>query len=285
MRFLGIQYISLLTFNLVSAISWNFDEAIISVTGKSGASNAFKDKLSDHVPLASPVALDTTDTLKIIITAIENGIPKRPNQAFLLLRDQDNGLEVALPFAVRTNGKGKLEFSQKDLPIQLQKSSQPLRGTILLASFGPTIAFSNHVFNLDIRMNPSDSKLKYVRPVRYGKLDEIHHILKPDPKNPPIIISIFFIFAVAMTVPTLYLSWAYLGANLSHLPKAMKTAPIAYVLFFGSILAMEFVLFLYYIKWNLFQLLPAASIIGLITFLSGPRALSEVQSRRLNGER
>ena len=48
---------------------------------------------------------------------------------------------------------------------------------------------------------------------------------------------------------------------------------------------MEGVFFMYYTTWNLFQTLPAAAAVGLITFLSGIRALSEVQERRLVGLR
>lgn len=48
---------------------------------------------------------------------------------------------------------------------------------------------------------------------------------------------------------------------------------------------MEFVFFLYYSTWNLFQVLPAIGIVGAVAIISGPKALGEVQSRRLAGER
>lgn len=81
------------------------------------------------------------------------------------------------------------------------------------------------------------------------------------------------------------LQWAYLGANLDHLQKAISTAPVSHALFFGSMLSMEGIFFLYYYCWNLFQMLPVAGIIGLVAFLSGSKALSEVQARRMAGER
>lgn len=76
-----------------------------------------------------------------------------------------------------------------------------------------------------------------------------------------------------------------LGANLNHLSKALGAAPISHTLFFGSIVAMEAVFFLYYTSWTLFQTLPVAGVVGLVAFLSGSRALSEVQERRLAGQR
>jgi oligosaccharyltransferase complex subunit delta (ribophorin II) len=42
---------------------------------------------------------------------------------------------------------------------------------------------------------------------------------------------------------------------------------------------------MYYTSWNLFQILPAVAIVGTVTFLSGSRALGEVQERRLAGLR
>lgn len=48
---------------------------------------------------------------------------------------------------------------------------------------------------------------------------------------------------------------------------------------------MELVFYLYYTSWNLFQTLPVAAIVGVTTFLSGTKALGEVQGRRLAGER
>ncbi|TAQ91195.1 hypothetical protein B7494_g480 [Chlorociboria aeruginascens] len=268
-----------------AASSWNVDEAIISVSGKGAAGTGFKDKLSDHVPLSNPVALGESDTLKIILTATEDGRAKRPHQAFLLLRDQDSGLETTIPFSMKESGKGKVDFTQKDLPVQLLTSSQPLRATLLLASFGSAQGFSNHVFNLDVQKDANTPAPKYEKPLRYGKLEEIHHIFKADPTSPPKIISIFFALAVLATIPVLLGSWAFLGANLSHLAKATSAAPVSHSLFFGSIVSMEGIFFLYYYNWSLFQMLPVAGVIGLVAFLSGSKALSEVQERRLAGDR
>ena len=72
---------------------------------------------------------------------------------------------------------------------------------------------------------------------------------------------------------------------MSHLSKAMSSSPASHALFFGSILALEGIFFMYYTSWNLFQTLPAALAVGGVTFVSGSRALSEVQERRLAGLR
>ena len=79
--------------------------------------------------------------------------------------------------------------------------------------------------------------------------------------------------------------WLSLGANLNHITKAFGSSPISHSIFLSSIMAMEGIFFLYYRSWNLFETLPAATVIGLVAFYSGSRALREVQVRRLAGLR
>jgi len=123
------------------------------------------------------------------------------------------------------------------------------------------------------------------KPVRYIAQEEIHHIFRADPRSPPKIITLVFAAAVVAALPLLLGVWVSLGANADHLGKALGSAPISHALFYGSILAMEGIFFLYYTSWNLFQTLPAAAIAGTVAFISGSRALSEVQERRLAGLR
>jgi oligosaccharyltransferase complex subunit delta (ribophorin II) len=99
------------------------------------------------------------------------------------------------------------------------------------------------------------------------------------------VLTLAFTLAVLACLPGLLIAWVGIGANLSHLPKALGAAPVSHVLFFGSIVGMEFVFFKYYTEWRLFTLLPVAGVVGLVAFLSGSGALTEVQERRLKGER
>lgn len=81
------------------------------------------------------------------------------------------------------------------------------------------------------------------------------------------------------------MQWIQVGGNLAHLPKALSTAPVSHGLFFGSIVSIEGVFFLYYTCWNLFQTLPVLAALGVVAYISGSRALTEVQERRLAGLR
>jgi oligosaccharyltransferase complex subunit delta (ribophorin II) len=99
------------------------------------------------------------------------------------------------------------------------------------------------------------------------------------------IVSLFFTAIVLATVPALFIAWLTLGANINHISRALSGAPISHVLYFGSIVAMEVVFYMYYSSWTLFQTLPVALGVGLVTFLSGSKALSEVYERRVAGTR
>lgn len=175
--------------------------------------------------------------------------------------------------------------SQKDLPYQLLTSSKPLKASIVLASFGSSTPLNQNVFDLTIQTDANAPPNAPVSPERYSSKPEIHHIFRDDPKSAPKVISLVFTLAVLGALPLLAGAWLFLGGNVDHMSKAFGASPVAHGLFFGSIVAMEGVFFMYYISWNLFQTLPATAVVGTVAFVSGSRALTEVQDRRLGGER
>jgi oligosaccharyltransferase complex subunit delta (ribophorin II) len=156
---------------------------------------------------------------------------------------------------------------------------------MIIASFGSSTPMNQHVFDLAVPIDASAPPAAPSPPERYTSKPEIHHIFKADPRSPPKIISIVFTLAILATLPILLGTWAFLGGNLDHMGKAFNASPVAHSLFFGSIIAMEGVFFMYYTVWNLFQTLPVAAVVGVVAYVSGSRALTEVQDRRLAGER
>jgi oligosaccharyltransferase complex subunit delta (ribophorin II) len=161
-------------------------------------------------------------------------------------------------------------------------SRETLSAIVTIGSFGSSTPLTKPVFPLSISADPATAT---EAPLRYKSLPEIHHIFKQDAKSPPKVITIFFTLAVLGALPVLLGAWAMLGANINHMSQALGSAPVAHALFFGSIVAMEGIFYLYYTSWNLFQVLPAAGGVGVVAFLSGSRALTEVQERRLAGKR
>ncbi|KIW20796.1 hypothetical protein PV08_01374 [Exophiala spinifera] len=296
------------------AASWTFTEGSITVAPKgAGVGGGLKEQYvrpatlpptsrskffrDDHltmfepyrlVPskaLSKPVKLGPADTLKVILTTQDGKTTKRPHQAFLLLQDSSKKLDISYPFSIKASGKAKVELTQKDLPPQFLRSSSPLSASIVIASFGSSEGYSSEAFPLALELDPNVPVPVSVKGVRYGKLPEIHHIFRADPKSPSIGISSLFLLFIIATFSPLIGTWGYLGGNIDHLSKALSDAPLAHALFVGSIFGIEAVLLLYYITWNLFQTLPVLLALGVVAFLSGSRALTEVQERRLAGIR
>lgn len=61
-------------------------------------------------PLETPVSLGAQDTLFVSLTTKDNGKGKRPHQAFVLLKEEDTGLEAPFPLAIRDTGKGNVKI-------------------------------------------------------------------------------------------------------------------------------------------------------------------------------
>lgn len=267
----------------VYAASWGFTDATVSVNSKSATGN-IKERLKENAPLSTALPLGGSDSLKLLLTTQEGSSAKRPHQAFLLLKDASSGLDISYPFSVKDNGKAKVELTQKDLPVQFLAASKPVDAEVVIASFGASQPYRGLAFQLAINSEAS-APAASDSVERYGKQPEIHHIFKTDAKSPPALITLIFLLATLITIPVLTAAWLFLDVNLNHLPIALKSAPLPHIVFVASVFGLEGIFFLYYTTWTLFQMLPAALAVGAIAFLSGSRALSEVQERRLAGLR
>ncbi|KAE8145105.1 Oligosaccharyltransferase subunit Ribophorin II-domain-containing protein [Aspergillus avenaceus] len=284
----SVLQLSLLVFTAAptaAASAWGFADATVSVHTKgAGVGAGFKETIPDNKALSKPVSLGSTDTLKVSLTARDGSSATRAHQVFLFLQDPETGLDISYPFNVKDNGKSKVELTQKDLPVQFLSVSEPLDARFLIGSFGSSEAYNGAAFKLAVTRNP-DHPVPTVEVSRYGKLPEIHHIFKDGPSSPPIVITLTFVAMVLAALPILAGVWITLGANVCHLPKAFKSSPISHAVFLGSLLSIEGIFFLYYKSWTLFQILPAVAAVGTVAFISGSRALGEVQGRRLDGSR
>ncbi|KAJ4293116.1 hypothetical protein N0V90_008398 [Kalmusia sp. IMI 367209] len=269
-----------------AASSWSFEDATVTIQSKgAGVGAGVKDKLNPTTPLSKSVSLGAADTLKLQLTTVDGKKAARPHQAFLTLSDPTTGVEESFILNVKDSGKSKVDLAQKDLPHQFLTSSKPIPASIVIGSFGSSTPYKAKVFDLNVARDQNVPLAIPEKPLRYAAENEIHHIFRDDPRSPPKIITLVFAAAVVAALPVLLIVWVTLGANANHFGKALSNAPVSHALFYGSILAMEGIFFLYYTSWNLFQTLPAATVVGFVAFLSGSRALSEVQERRLAGLR
>ncbi|KAK6347315.1 hypothetical protein TWF696_007386 [Orbilia brochopaga] len=263
--------------------SWTFADATLQISQK-GAEAGPKQQFTPKVPISGVQNLKSTDTLKILLTAKEGNTAKRPHQLFLLIKDPETNLESFLAFDAKESGKARLDLAQKDIPTALL-TAPSLTLTIAIASFGQSSPLSVEIATIAPVLDAAAKKALPAPPLKYGKLPEIHHIFRGEPRSPPKIISLVFLGGVLACLPALFVAWFTLSANLSHLPKSLAASPIAHPLFFASLVALEGVFFAYYTSINIFQTLAAAAIIAPVALISGSRALREVRARRLNGER
>ncbi|KIX06962.1 uncharacterized protein Z518_04938 [Rhinocladiella mackenziei CBS 650.93] len=282
----ALLVLSTLSSSAAAAASWTFTDGSVNVAAKgAGVGVGLKEKLVPFTPLSAPVKFGAGDTLKVVLTTQEGKSAKRPHQAFLLLQDTTSKLDVSYPFSVKESGKAKVELTHKDLPIQFLRTTSSIDASIVIASFGSSVGYNSAAFMLTVELDPNVPVPVVEKPLRYGKLPEIHHIFRPDPTSPNVVISMVILGIVLASLPSLLGAWMYLGGNINHLSKALTNAPISHGLFVGSIIGIEGVFFLYYTSWNLFQTLPVLFAFGLVAFLSGSRALTEVHERRLAGLR
>ncbi len=89
-----------------ATLAWSFRDATLTVQGKGeGVSSGYKSDLKPKKPLAQPVKFRNVDTLKVQFTATEDGEGKKPNQAMLLVKEQDTGLETFFTGQIRDSGR------------------------------------------------------------------------------------------------------------------------------------------------------------------------------------
>ena len=97
----------------------------------------------------------------------------------------------------------RLPQTQKDLPAQLLSSTEPLDASLVIASFGSAKPYNVKAFDLAVEVDSGSPLPASEKPLRYGKLPQIHHIFKSDPNSPPKIITLIFTAAVIAALPVL----------------------------------------------------------------------------------
>lgn len=102
------------------------------------------------------------------------------------------------------------------MPTQLLSVNNLLSASLVIASFGSSTPYNSPAFDLKIEQDPAVPLPSSNKPLRYGKLPEIHHIFKSDPKSPPKIITVVFTAAVIFTLPALIIAVSLWIVMLKH---------------------------------------------------------------------
>ncbi|KAF1798665.1 Oligosaccharyltransferase subunit Ribophorin II-domain-containing protein [Mucor lusitanicus] len=117
---------------------------------------------------------------------------------------------------------------------------------------------------------------------------EIHHVFRPAEKMPPASFSKLFTLVTLSPWLVLIGGWLQLGITpgkvISELVSGSTVRTVSIAAFVTSLLAVEYLFYLYWTQLNLFQTLTYLSGLTVITFFAGQRALSSIQSRRISNE-
>lgn len=91
----------------------------------------------------------------------------------------------------------------KDLPPQFLRGTSKLTATLVIASFGSSSGYNSQAFTLNVLPDPNTPPAATQKALRYGKLEEIHHVFRGDPKSPNILISTVFGLGSIAALPLL----------------------------------------------------------------------------------
>ncbi|CAB4395206.1 Ribophorin II [Rhizophagus irregularis] len=240
-------------------------------------------KLTESVEYPSsldkPIELSHGDNLKIIFSLRDKETKKgiQPHQSMIILSSKQTENQIPIIVTVRDNGKARAELNMLDIPENLFLGNYSLNLIIGTFSHNNPINYQIGTVNIDV---------PYLSPVliKYGPKPEIHHIFRPDQKLPPTIIS--YSFVIIVLLPWLFLigAWIHLGVNISFLTSEPGSLPVI-ISFLFTLLAIEILFYNYWTHLNIFQTLSWLSGLSILAFLSGQKALSDVQGWRLKGLR
>ncbi|QRV76048.1 oligosaccharyltransferase complex subunit [Ceratobasidium sp. AG-Ba] len=218
-------------------------------------------------PLAT-VTVGKTENLRISFVVLgDDGTPVRPHQAFVRMYDEASGEEGIQPVKVGKDGKGKLEINLSRPPVSLPPTTDaPLSVSVILGSFTHSPA-TVPLFNL--KLPASAPVTPHPLAKHYAPQPLIAHKFNPEPSQPPQAISA--VFTIAAVAP-----WVVLLGLLSQISTPLNTssAALSYVgPFLLALFAFEGLLFTYWVKLRLGQVLSYGAVLAVLAAGTGKRAL------------
>ncbi|EMD35454.1 hypothetical protein CERSUDRAFT_157218 [Gelatoporia subvermispora B] len=258
--------LALLAIAGVHASALSVQSPRVTITGPDAAQLRTESLLADG-PLPT-LTLGADDALKLTFQVVESdgGKGVQPHQVFLRFYDELSGEEGIQPLRVTPGGKAKFELSMSKPPASLPPSSTaPLRVSLLLGSFSHAPA-SYSLF--DLLVPPSAPAPTHPDEPSFHARPEIVHTFRPDPALPPRPVSA--LFSGLVLAP-----WVVLLGLWSHIrPRVPRLFSPQILPFVSSLAAFEGLLFWYWVDLRLGDVLLYGGVLGLITALTGNKALS-----------
>ncbi|RXW11357.1 hypothetical protein EST38_g14498, partial [Candolleomyces aberdarensis] len=225
-------------------------------------------------PTASPVKLGARESLKITFQVVDKEDEKgvQPHQTFIRFYDESTGEEGIQPVRVTPGGKAKFDLNLSKPPLYLPPTSdKPLKVSLIIGTpnYDP---ISAQLFDLVLpRSQPApvhpDEAVFHPRP-------ELQHTFRPEQKVPNKFISL--VFSGIAIAPWFVL----LGLWSQVAPRATGLFSPSILPFIASLGAFEVLLFTYWVKLRLGDVLLYGGILGVVTVFTGRRALSSIAAKR-----
>ncbi|KAF8586605.1 oligosaccharyl transferase delta subunit [Ramaria rubella] len=261
---------------LASAAKLTLQSPRVTITD-STASLIRNEPLSLAHPLSPPLTLGASETLKLTFQVLEkdSGQGVQPHQTFLRFHDPQTDEEGVQPLRVSSTGKASFELNLARPPVSLPptpNASVPLHVTLIIGSFEHS-PLSHSLFDLYLPVSHPASQ--HPDEPSFHPLPEIHHTFQPAPKTPFVVFSALGAALVVTPWIVLIGLWGSIPHRLPHL-----SSP-AILLFVGLLASLEGLLFLYWVRLRLGEVLLYGAILGGVTVAAGKSALGRVGRWRI----
>ncbi|GAA5966990.1 hypothetical protein JCM21900_003495 [Sporobolomyces salmonicolor] len=271
-------------------------DAKLSVIDSVGASAVASTSFSSDAPAPLPLTvLSATDTLKLTFTVTDDqGQPIQPHQAMISWQPRDPeernqpGRDHASVVKVRSGGKARWELDLARAPPSLLSLTRAhLTATLLLGTRnhpGLSLPLGTFTFapslSLPFPYPPDDDLPTHWEVHKYKSQPEIQWTFRQKEKQINAVVALAGLGLVLAP-------WVvFLGVVAHRRPTLSVARPsVTQALFLLSIAAFEALFLVYWIGLRLIPTLPYFGALGLWTAWIGRRALGEMRSTRVRGEK
>lgn len=191
-------------------------------------------------------------------------VNEKTNEEVIFIADQDR-ISKVYNKDINLAYKGKeFNYESGDYLIKLVVGDSLIEQSISWTLGKVNIQFNNH--------EPLSSESNWLN--RYKIKPEIVHQFKKAEKRPPVLVSQAFTLLSLLPVLILFISWYWIGFNLSKFRFSLSA-----LLFHGSLLLIFVLYTLFFIEMNMFVLMKCLSGILVTVFLSGHYLLKSLASK------
>ncbi|KAI9032164.1 Oligosaccharyltransferase subunit Ribophorin II-domain-containing protein [Hyaloraphidium curvatum] len=252
----------------------------------------YPNKFPQPLEVSYPGALKLA--FKVYDGKLEDKPPLAVNQAVLVLTNRETKEDSSFIAEASKVGTYGLDVDLNSAAVLESLRYRPgtYEMSLVLGSFSTTHALKYDVGALKIIL-PLPNEPGYVAPakegpagagaqdpVNYAVKPEITHVFRPGPKQAPVVVSGFFTLLVLSPWLLLLAGWQQLGFS----PLSGSSASTSQGPFVIAIAALPVLMYLYWTRLNLFQLLGYMAGWGCFTFITGRRALREHAAQRIRTE-